>query len=159
MSLRTGCRFAWAIQRSREPSAQDVRRGAPNSPLVHRASSICDKIHIFSMREERIQFINPLARTPRKDWRSVRKRACVETQPRGMSRGVDPTPRRSRRTGARVSEGPGSAGPVKTRGSIHVHQALQDAAPDAAPLGSAMIVILSQNRTLRSPRRKRSLAN
>ena len=36
-------------------------------------------------------------------------------QPGGTSRTVDPPPRRSRRTGARGSEGPGLAGPVKTR--------------------------------------------
>ena len=45
----------------------------------------------------------------RKDWRSVRKRACVWRTRSGKSRAVDPSPRRPLRSGARVSEGPGSA--------------------------------------------------
>ncbi len=58
----------------------------------------------------RAHFINPSAQRLRKDWRLVRKRACVWTSAGAEALWVNPSPRRSLRSGARVSEGPGLAG-------------------------------------------------
>ena len=58
---------------------------------------------------------------PRKDWLSVGKGACAWTSPCANAPRTNPSPRQSRRSGARVSEGPGLAGARNAKGE-HVHQ-------------------------------------
>ncbi len=70
---------------------------------------------------------NQNARAPRKDWLSVGKSACVSTSADAVALRMNPSPRRSLRSGARVSEGRDLQAP-ETRRVKHVDQIQRHAA-------------------------------
>ena len=122
-----------------------------NQEKTHDGTIVTDKVN-EDARCSISFFFNWSARPPRKDWLSVGKRACVWTSAGAEALRVNPSPRRSLRSGARVSEGPELAGSRSAKVQTCPSYATTRNLCCSAPRRSAMTIAWFRRQVQSAPR-------